>query len=306
MSRHLPERPTAGALHSTDEALLSRRDLLSAGGVALLAAPLVIARAAAPGPGAADPWRGLKVGVASYTFRELPLEGVIRGIRRVGLRHVSIKDVHLPLRSSREERRAVAQRFRDAGITPLSCGVITLSNEEARVRQAFEYARDLSVPAIVAAPDPASLPLVERFAKEFDIRIAIHNHGPGDRHFPTPDDVWAAVQPLDARVGLCIDVGHTARAGADPAAAIRKCAARLYDLHLKDESHAAPDGAPMECGRGVLDLRAIFQELLEIRYAHHVGVEYEKDASDPLPGLAESVGYVKGLLAGLRPAEAAG
>jgi sugar phosphate isomerase/epimerase len=305
MSRDHLECPSADRRAVHEEGLLSRRDLFRAGGVALLASPLANARGEAAAPGAADPWRGLKVGVASYTFRELPLEGAIHGIRRVGLRYASIKDVHLALRSSREERRAVAQRFRDAGITPLSCGVIAIPNEEARVRQAFEYARDLGAPAIVVAPEPAALPLVERFAKEFDIRVAIHNHGPGDRHFPAPDDVWTAVQPLDARVGLCIDVGHTARAGADPATAIRKCAARLYDLHLKDETRAAPDGAPTECGRGVLDLRAILQALLEGRYAHHVGFEYEKDANDPLPGLAESVGYVKGLLPGLRPAETA-
>src|SRR5207253_831561 len=98
---------------------------------------------------------------------------------------------------------AVAQRFRDAGITPLSCGVISLPNDEPRVRQAFEYARDIEVPTLVAAPDPAALPLVERLAKEFDLQVAIHNHGPGDPHFPTPADVWAAVQSLDTRIGLC-------------------------------------------------------------------------------------------------------
>src|SRR5207302_727534 len=141
--------------------IFSRRALLQTAALAALA-PAASARQPAARSRSATPedaWHGLKIGVASYTFRQLPLEGAIRGIRRVGLRYVSIKDVHLPLKSTREERRAVAQRFRDAGITPLSCGVISLPNDEPRVRQAFEYARDIEVPTLVAAPDPAALPL---------------------------------------------------------------------------------------------------------------------------------------------------
>jgi inosose dehydratase len=271
--------------------------------LATTAAPLLGSAAAAPPPpiaSAEDPWRGLKIGVASYTFRRFPVEATIRGIQRVGLRYVSIKDAHLPLRSTPAERAAVGQQFRAAGITPRSCGVISLPNEERRIREAFEYARDLDVPTMVCSPHPDSLGLLDRMVKEYDIRLAIHNHGPEDKQFPTPGDVMKAVEGHDHRIGLCIDVGHTLRAGVNPAEAILKFRERLYDMHLKDVSRATAAGANVEAGRGVLDLRAVFRALLRIRYPFMAEFEYEKDSEDPLPGLAESVGYCRGLMASLR------
>jgi inosose dehydratase len=219
----------------------------------------------------------------------------------VGLSYVSIKDFHLPLDSTAEERRTVSARFREVGISPLSCGVITMQNNEGSVRRAFDYARDAGIPTIVCSPDPASMALLDRMVKEFNLRLAIHNHGPEDKKFPSPYDAWQAVESYDRRIGLCIDVGHTARAGVDPAAAIRKCRSRLYDVHFKDISSTQPNGRTVEAGRGVLDLPAILRALRETDYPHLVSFEYEKDADDPLPGLAESVGYTKGLLAGPAP-----
>jgi sugar phosphate isomerase/epimerase len=247
----------------------------------------------------ADPWHGLKAGVASYTLRKLPLEAAIGAIQRVGLRYVSIKDFHLPLTSTTEERQRVAGRFKDAGITPLSCGNITMENDAANVRRAFEYARDAGLPTIVCSPHPDSMPILDSMVKEFDIRLAIHNHGPEDKRFPSPYDVWKAVEGYDRRIGLCIDIGHTARARVDPAEAIRRCRDRLYDLHIKDIDSTAPEGRTVEAGRGVLDLRSILRALLEVGYPNLLSFEYEKDEDDPLPGLAESVGYVRGLLAGI-------
>jgi sugar phosphate isomerase/epimerase len=135
--------------------------------------------------------------------------------------------------------------------------------------------------------------------KEFNIKIAIHNHGPEDKKFPSPHDVWKAVEKYDERLGFCIDVGHTARAGVDPAEAIKKYRARLYDLHFKDINSTAPNGGTVEAGRGVLDLRSFLQAILSIKYQYLLSFEYEKDADDPLPGLAETIGYTRGLLASM-------
>lgn len=249
---------------------------------------------------AADPWHGFKVGVASYTLRKLPLDDAIKAIQRVGLQYVSIKDFHLPLDSTKEQRQTVAQKFKAAGITPLSCGNITMKNDEADVRRAFEYARDAGIPTIVCSPDPASMPLLDRMVKEFDIKLAIHNHGPEDKKFPSPYDVWKAVEKYDRRVGFCIDVGHTARAKVDPAEAITRFSERLYDLHFKDINSTEPNGTTIEIGRGVLNLAPVLRALMKIKYSYLVSFEYEKDADDPLPGLAESVGYTKALLAGMK------
>jgi sugar phosphate isomerase/epimerase len=253
-----------------------------------------------PSPSASppsDPWRGLKIGVATYSFRKLRLDACIKGIQRVDLHYCSIKDAHLPLASTSEQRKEVSKQFRDAGITPLSCGNITIKNE-AMARQAFEYARDIGVPTIVCAPDPSTLPMLDKMVKEFDIKLAIHNHGPEAPHFKSPTEVWEAIQNVDPRIGLCIDVGHTFRAGEDPAEAIRKYKTRLYDCHFKDVANAHGKNAQVEVevGRGVMNVPAMLAALLEINYAGHVGFEHEKTPEDPIPGLAESVGYTKGVL----------
>jgi len=280
---------------------MNRRELIKG---AAMAAALPVARLSAQTtastlPPGRDRWRGLKPGVASYTLRKMPLEAAIKAIQRVGLSYVSIKDFHLPLDSTTEQRKAVAAQFKAAGITPLSCGNVSMKNDVADVRRTFEYARDLGLPTIVCSPDPDSLKILDAMVKEFDIKIAIHNHGPEDKRFPSPYDVWTAVQPYDKRVGLCIDVGHTTRAGVNPAEAIRKCRERLYDLHIKDIDSAAPNGQTIEGGRGIIDMAAVLRALLDVKYPYLVSFEYEKDADDPLPGLSETIGYAKGLLVGL-------
>jgi inosose dehydratase len=283
---------------------LSRRGFVRLGASAAMLSPLVglagpaLAQAPAAGSGR-DPWLGLKMGIATYTFSRLPMEAAIQGVRRVGLHHASIKDSHLPLKSGAAQRQEVARKFQAAGITLLSCGVITPADEESSIRNMFEYARDAGIPTIVCKPSRAALPTLDRLVKEFDLKVAIHNHGPEDKVWPSPLDAWEAIGPLDPRIGLCIDVGHTARCGVDPVSAIKTCAGRLYDLHIKDIAVPSGGSKPVELGRGVLDLRGILRALLEIKYAHHIGLEFEKDLQDPIPGTAESIGYLKGLLAGM-------
>lgn len=171
----------------------------------------------------------------------------------------------------------------------------------AKVRQAFENARAAGLATMVVSPEPEALGLIEKFVREFDQKLAIHNHGPEDKRYPSPYDAWNLIQPLDARIGLCIDVGHTARAGVDPAETIRKCASRLYDIHLKD-SVALPGvmkDIPVEVGAGRLDIRGILTALRAINYGGVVAFEYEKVAGNPVVGRAESIGYVRGMLSAL-------
>jgi sugar phosphate isomerase/epimerase len=283
---------------------LSRRQWVKASALAVAVPALPFSIAAAPAAAAeqSDPWRGLKVGVATYTLRELPIDQAISGVTRVGLKYVSIKNVknHIDLSHSSEERKQRSQMFRDAGLIPLSVGNVSMRTGEADIRKAFEYARDIGVPTIVCAPSLEAIPFLDKMVKEFDIKLAIHNHGPEDKgFFPSPYDVMRAVEKFDQRIGLCIDVGHTARAGVDPAESILQCQGRLYDLHLKDISALGDRNTPIEGGRGILDSKSILAALLKINYQGLVGFEYEKDGKDPVPGLAESVGYIKGLLAGM-------
>jgi sugar phosphate isomerase/epimerase len=276
----------------------SRRQLIKRGTVAIVGAPMLFNRNYndhdnVPGK---DPWRGMKAGVASYTFRKFSVDDTIKAMKRLDLSYISIKDFHLPLDSTTEQRKSVVQKFKDAGITPVSCGNITMKNDEADIRRAFEYARDCGMYDIVCSPDPASMLILDKMVKEFDIRIAIHNHGPEDKKFPSPHEVWKAVQQFDHRIGLCIDIGHTARAKVDPAKTILKYRERLYDLHFKDISTTEADGETVPGGRGVLNLRAVMDALMKIKYANLFAIEYEGSEDDPVAEVAETVGYAKGLI----------
>jgi inosose dehydratase len=244
-----------------------------------------------------DPeWADFKVGIASYTFRKMSLENTIKALNRLNLHYISIKDFHLALNSTTAERQAAMQKLKDGGITAISCGNITLQNDESNIRQAFEYAKDCNMPTIVCSPHPDSMPILDKMVKEYDIKIAIHNHGPEDKRFPSPYDVMKAVEGFDKRLGLCIDVGHTARAKVNPAEAIIKCKARLYDLHFKDINSTEPNGYTVEAGRGVLDLPAIVHSIKKVRYSGLISIEFELQENDPLPSVAETVGYAKALL----------
>ena len=231
----------------------------------------------------------------------MPLENALQAVRRVGLDRISVNRLHLPWENPPPGWTSQLEKFKTSGVTATCVGVLTLKNNEAQMRTAFEYVRTIGVPLFSCSPEPAALPLLDHFVKEYDVRAAIHNHGPENKDWPSPHEPWKAIQHLDPRIGLCIDVGHTHRAGADPVQTIRAYHTRLYDIHLKDT--AVPVGTikdePLEIGRGHLDQRGILQALIDTGYRHTVWFEYEKDANDPLPGLAESVGYIKGLLRGL-------
>lgn len=282
---------------------IHRRLWIQAGLSVAATAPISgVMKASSDSSALSDPWRGLKFGVATYTLRELPIEAAIQAVKRVGLSYVSIKNVknHIDISHSKEERRQRLRMFRDAGITPLSVGNISMRSGEADIRKAFEYAKELGIPTIVCAPSHDAIPVLDKLVKEFDIRLAIHNHGPEDKgFFPSPYDVMRAVEQYDKRIGLCIDVGHTARAGVDAAESIVRCQERLYDVHMKDIYALGDKNTPIEGGRGILDTKSILAALLRIKYQGLVGFEYEKDGKDPVPGLAESVGYCKGVLTAL-------
>jgi inosose dehydratase len=241
-----------------------------------------------------------ELGLATYSLSKLPIDEVIADAKKLDLHNVSLFGTHCPWAAGTAEQcRTAAQKFKDAGLTITGCGVINLPNQESTVRRAFENAKAVGLPAMICKPAHDAFPLVERYVKQYNIRLAIHNHGPGDKDYPSPFDAWNAVQPYDERIGLCIDVGHAYRAGADPAEAVRKCHTRLYDMHLKDSLAAVGDtkDIPVAVGQGHLDIKGLIAALIEVKYSHIIAFEYEKDEADPMVGLTESVEYVRKILA---------
>jgi len=174
-----------------------------------------------------------------------------------------------------------------------------MKNNEAEVQNDFEYARDTGMPTIVCSPDIDALDLVESMVKKYDLRIAIHNHGPDNKQYPSPRDVMRLVKNRDPRMGVCMDVGHTVRIGEDPVAVIEECAVRLYDFHMKDVTAPTKQGKATEVGRGVNDIVAVLRSLVKLKYAGHLGLEYEAHADAPMPGIIESYAYIRGVLAAI-------
>ena len=237
----------------------------------------------------------LQLGIAGYSFLHVPLDGAIAMMKRAGVRNLSLKDFYLPMDSTPEVMHTVAGKFQDAGIQIYAAGVIYMKTA-AEVERAFGYAKALGVGLIVAAPNPELLPNVEQGVKATGIRVAIHNHGPEDKLYPSPVDVYDHVKGLDARIGLCLDIGHAARAGADPVKVVNDYGSRIFDLHIKDLAEISKQPKPIELGRGVLDIPGLLKALIRNRYAGVCSIEHEMDMNDPMPGIAESAGFFRGVM----------
>lgn len=278
---------------------VGRRDFLKTGAFGMAAAAFDPSR---PIPGSFPRSRkresppGFDLGMASYTFREFNLDTTVEMTKRLALGRIVLKSMHLPLESALDEVAAAAEKVRAAGLDLYGCGVVYMSTA-AELEQAFRYAQTAGMRMIIGVPDPDLLAQAELKAKETGIRLAIHNHGPEDKLYPTPGSAYEKIKGLDARIGLCIDIGHTIRAGVEPAEAAEKYADRLLDVHIKDVTAATKDGQTVEMGRGVIDIPRFVRTLIRHSYTGTLAFEFEKDGSDPLPGVAESVGYLRGVLA---------
>ncbi len=240
----------------------------------------------------------LNLGMASYTFREFPVDQTLAMTKRLGLERIAFKSFHLPLESRDEEIKVIAEKTRAAGLDLYGCGVVYMQNEE-EVEQAFHYAQMAGMRIIIGAPDPDLLNMVNKMVNIFDLKVAIHNHGPEDKSYPTPESVYVKIKNLDPRIGLCIDIGHTQRAGVDPSESAERFADRMIDVHIKDVTSSTEEGQTIEIGRGVIDIPRFLKTLIEVDYKGSVSFEFEKDGKDPLPGAAESVGFVRGVLASI-------
>ncbi len=276
----------------------SRRDFVRSGALvaAAFAASNDLFAVAAEQP-SADEGLPIHLGVASYTFRNFPRAQMIGFLKHLNVLALNAKDVkdHLPM-DSQEEAAALAD-YAAAGIKPHAAGTIYFQkDEDADIRGKFEYCKRAGIGVIVAGdPAPATLPRIEKFVKEYDIRFAIHNHGPEDKLWPSPLDVLKAVKGMDPRIGCCIDVGHTARAGTDVVQSIHEAGPRLFNLHMKDLTDFHSKESQVEVGKGIMPVKKIFEALTAIRYKGFVDLEYEIHPDDPMPGVIASFAFMQSI-----------
>lgn len=237
----------------------------------------------------------LNIGLASYTLRKYSVDQLIAICKRLNIKEVALKNFHLSLDASDSEILTTISKLKRAGLNIYGGGVIYMKNE-AEVKNAFRYAKAAGMKMIIGVPNHELLPLVEKYVKENDIKLAIHNHGPGDEVYPTPASVYDKIVNLDKRIGLCIDIGHVVRLGMNPIEAIKKYGHRMYDMHLKDVDGTVAKSESIQIGRGVIDMPKLMKTLKDVNYQGVMSIEYEKDADNAEGGLAESVGYVRGIL----------
>jgi sugar phosphate isomerase/epimerase len=244
----------------------------------------------------------IRLGLASYTFRNFSRAQLIGFMKQLNVSALNAKDVkdHLPM-DPQQEAAALAD-YAAAGIQLHAAGAIYFSKDEDEdVRAKFAYCKRAGIGVIVAGdPTFETLPRIEKFVKEYDIRVAIHNHGPEDKVWPSPLNVLKAVKNMDPRMGCCIDVGHTLRAGTDVVQAIREAGPRLMNIHMKDLTSAENKESQVAVGEGIMPVRKMFEALMEMKYKGFVDLEYEIHPEDPMPGVIASVAYMRGVVAGMR------
>ncbi len=283
------------------KSIYSRRDFVRAGalaGAAFAASSDVFALAQEHASSDESP---IRLGIASYTLRNFNRAQMIGFMKQLNVLALNAKDVkdHLPTDPQLEV--AALADYAAAGIKLHAAGTIYFAkDEDADIRNKFEYCKRAGIAVIVAGdPAPETLPRIEKFVKEYDIRFAIHNHGPEDKIWHSPLDVLKAVKSMDPRMGCCIDVGHTARAGTDVVQAIREAGPRLFNVHMKDLTNFQSKESQVAVGDGMMPVRKVFEALIAMRYQGFVDLEYEIHPDDPMPGVISSFAYMRGVLAGL-------
>ncbi len=243
----------------------------------------------------------IRLSVATYSFRKFPREATIKMIKELNVTYCDIKEFHLPYKDSPEQLKAGRKEFDDAGLKVVGGGNITMqSDNEAELRKMFEYARNCGFPMMIIAPTRTNMGKIEKLVKEYNIKVAIHNHGPEDKLYPSPESALEVIKDMDPRVGLCIDIGHASRAGADIVESIAKAGPRVLELHMKDLADPKGKDSQVAVGDGVLPIPAIFRQLKKMNYPGVCSLEYEIHADDPMPGMQKSFAYMRGVVAGMQ------
>lgn len=241
---------------------------------------------------------GLKLGLQIYSLREFPVDAALEHTKQLGFEQVEFFSGMFPLNATDEQIRAMVEKVRGLGLTISAHGVNGFTKDGAANRKVFEFAKKAGIKNISAAPTPDSMDSLNELVQEFDIRIAIHNHGPSDR-FNKVVDVLRAIEGRDARIGACADLGHFIRSGEKPVEVIRGLAGRLYGIHLKDFADMKENTRGVLLGQGHLDCGAVFDALVQAKFPSDgaLSLEYEENPKDPIDDIRKCVATAKAALA---------
>ncbi len=243
-----------------------------------------------------DTYESFKIGIAGYTFVKFDIDKTLETMKQADVHYLCIKNFHLPITSTVEEIKAFNTKLDSFGVKGYAVGPLYMKTKN-EVDKVFEYAKRVGVKTIVGVPAYELLPYVSKKVAEYDMKFAIHLHGPDINKFPDAEDVWENVKDLDSRMGICLDIGHDRRNGKDPVEDLKKYHSRVFDVHLKDVTAASKQGYSVEVGRGILDIPGFVKMLRKVKYTGVVSLEHERNMKDPFMGIAESIGYFRGVIA---------
>lgn len=237
----------------------------------------------------------IKLGAAGYSYLRFDLEQTLQYLQDMGVHYLSVKDKWLPLDASEEEMAIFKDLCAQYEVEGYTLGPIYM-RDSAQVDKTFAYAQRYGAEWFIGVPNYELLDYCIRKVKETGIRIAIHTHGPDGAAFPDIRTVVEKVGDVNLGIGCCMDLGHTFRSGHDVVADILEYKDWIMDVHIKDETAPTKEGRTWECGRGQMDLIGIIKAFRQIGYQGVLSMEYEKNLMNPQPGVAESIGYLRGVL----------
>ena len=235
-----------------------------------------------------------QIGVAGYTYRKFTLDQTLQYLKSMGVKYFSVKDWWLPLDATEEQMKEFKAKCAEYGVEGYILGPIYM-NSEAEVDRAFAYAERYGSDMFIGVPKYELLDYTIKKVAETGIKVAIHTHGPDGAPFPNIRKVVEMVKDPALGVGCCMDLGHSVRMGEDIVKDMKRYKAWIYDIHIKDETAASKEGQTWEMGRGVIDFKPVIETLRKIKYRGKVSLEFEKNPGNPHPGVAESIGYLRGV-----------
>ena len=244
---------------------------------------------------------GLKLGLQIYSLRGFPVDVALDHTKNLGFEQVEFFSGMFPLDASDDDIKKMVNKVKGLGLTISAHGVNGFTKDAAANRRVFEFAKKAGIKNISAAPTPDSMDSLEELVKEYDIRIAIHNHGPSDR-FNKVVDLLRAVEGRDVRIGACADLGHYIRSGEKPVDVNRSLAGRLYGIHLKDFAEMKENTRGVLLGQGHLNCEAVFDALIQAKFPADgaLSLEYEENPQDPTEDIRKCVATARAALAKVR------
>jgi sugar phosphate isomerase/epimerase len=277
------------------DALISRRSLLrravagvAGAGLALELKPLQ--RIGSSAEAATPDYGPFKMSFQSYSLRHFTeIDDFVREASKLKLSYVELYRGHLPVDALQSIKRVSGKLFL-AGYKVAAYGVESFSADHDKNEQLFKFGKMLGVENLSADPSKDAFESLEKLVKAYNIRIAIHNHGPEDKRWQKPEWILASVKNLDPRIGSCADLGHFIRAGINPVEALEMMGPRVLGCHFKDFDKQGKD---VVVGTGQLDLVKSLKTLKKIGFKGPLSLEFEGDEKDPVPKMLECLSAIR-------------